>query len=340
MDLIDRYIYAVTRRLPTEQRSDIEKELRGLIEDMLAASADLATKSASGPASDQTNATIRVLKDLGHPALLAARYRGSSQHLIGPEIYFLYTMVMKIVLLATGGGLLIAMIVSLITGAGGNPFTIILETLGSLISGLAAAFGWVTLVFAAIERFSPEKIKLDRDDIFDPLDLPEIPAKKDRIHPSDPIASMIFMLIAMVVASFVPRFVGIFWLDDPASNFIPLFNSAVFMMYLPFILATMAITLTREIGKLVSGRWTLGLALLSLGVEIPSLILTIVMMSNKDLFNDAIFTQIFAWLHQSDPFYFDLPMKILVGRIVIGLGVFGFVVEAVKTFVFWIKRAD
>lgn len=35
MDLINRYIYAVTQKLPESQRADIEKELQGLVEDML-----------------------------------------------------------------------------------------------------------------------------------------------------------------------------------------------------------------------------------------------------------------------------------------------------------------
>lgn len=35
MELIDRYIYAVTKKLPQKQREDIEKELRTLIDDML-----------------------------------------------------------------------------------------------------------------------------------------------------------------------------------------------------------------------------------------------------------------------------------------------------------------
>lgn len=35
MEQIDRYIYAVTKRLPQLQRDDIAEELHGLIEDML-----------------------------------------------------------------------------------------------------------------------------------------------------------------------------------------------------------------------------------------------------------------------------------------------------------------
>lgn len=35
MDLVERYIYAVTQKLPSQTREDIGKELRGLIADML-----------------------------------------------------------------------------------------------------------------------------------------------------------------------------------------------------------------------------------------------------------------------------------------------------------------
>jgi hypothetical protein len=37
MEMIDRYVYAVTKRLPEKQREDVSDELRGLIEDMLEA---------------------------------------------------------------------------------------------------------------------------------------------------------------------------------------------------------------------------------------------------------------------------------------------------------------
>ena len=34
-DLLERYLYAVTRRLPEKQREDVAQELRGLVDDML-----------------------------------------------------------------------------------------------------------------------------------------------------------------------------------------------------------------------------------------------------------------------------------------------------------------
>ena len=94
-DLIERYLYAVAKRLPKEQRADIEKELAGLIDDML------AEKAAGGePSPEDVRA---VLLELGKPADLAAKYRGSKNCLIGPDYYGFYITVLKIVLAAVAG---------------------------------------------------------------------------------------------------------------------------------------------------------------------------------------------------------------------------------------------
>ena len=330
MEMIDRYVYAVTKRLPAEQRTDIEKELRGLIEDML------PEEMAAGL---KENAAVEsVLRKMGHPALLAARYRGVEQHLIGPGLYYLYELVLKIVLLATGGGLLIAMIVNLITHGSANPLQTILETIGSLMTGLIGAFGWVTLIFAAIERYSPEKIDVTKTEVFDPHDLPEIPQKKDQIHPSDPIASIVFTLIAMVAATYVPRFIGIYWTGMPEGGMIPLFNESVYRMYLPYIIIILAISLIREIAKLVAGRWTIPLSILNIVISFPGVILTIIMFRNPALFNGDFFAQAFALTQSSDPMVMGLAMPVFIARMVIGVTIFGFVVEGITTLVRIIRR--
>ena len=58
-ELIARYVYAVTRELPENQRLDIDKELRSLIEDMLDERC-----SGSDPAITDIEA---VLSELGNP---------------------------------------------------------------------------------------------------------------------------------------------------------------------------------------------------------------------------------------------------------------------------------
>ncbi|ECH9276498.1 hypothetical protein YV30_23930, partial [Salmonella enterica subsp. enterica] len=61
-DLIELYVYEVTRRLPERNREDIALELRSTIEDMLP--------------EDYGEAEVKeALAKLGDPAMLAAQYR-------------------------------------------------------------------------------------------------------------------------------------------------------------------------------------------------------------------------------------------------------------------------
>lgn len=91
MDLINRYIYAVTQKLPESQRADIEKELQGLVEDMLE-DRGVGVETASLEEVEQ------VLLELGPPGEMAARYRGRERYLIGPGLINSYWSVLKIVL--------------------------------------------------------------------------------------------------------------------------------------------------------------------------------------------------------------------------------------------------
>jgi hypothetical protein len=331
MELIDRYVYAVTKRLPADQRADIEKELRGLIEDMLA---EVKETEAKGDAAVES-----VLKKLGHPVILAASYRGVDQHLIGPGLFYLYSLVLKIVLIATGGGLMIALIVNLLSNGSSNPLLTVLEAFGSILTGMIGAFGWVTLIFAAIERYSPEHIDMNKEEIFQPRDLPQVPKEKERIHPADPIATMVFTLVAMVLAYYVPRFVGFYPGAFLAGGFIPLFNETIYMMYLPFIVIVLAFALLREIGKLVTGRWTIPMSIFYLIIGIPNLVLTVVMFQNPDIFNGEFFNRILGLTHSVDPMALGLPLPQLISRIIIGIAAFGFIVDTITTAARVIRRA-
>lgn len=65
-DLTERYIYAVTRRLPRKQREDVSMELRGLIDDML--------DERCGDVVPTEKDIRVVLTELGTPQELYARY--------------------------------------------------------------------------------------------------------------------------------------------------------------------------------------------------------------------------------------------------------------------------
>src|SRR5690606_24585483 len=87
MKLIDRYVYDVVRRLPEKQRADVAKELTAEIEEMV--------EDRSGGKGVSRKTVSVVLTELGHPRLLADRYRERPRYIIGPEHFELYTYLLK-----------------------------------------------------------------------------------------------------------------------------------------------------------------------------------------------------------------------------------------------------
>lgn len=141
--LTDRYLYAVTRRLPVDVRDDVSRELRTTIEDTIDA------RSTDAP---REIAERQTLIALGDPERLADEYRGGPRHLIGPVVYPHYVRLLKLLLLIVppiagvlaGLGLAVEGEVTVgrvITGVGGAMLT----------AALQAAF-WCTLGFAIAER--------------------------------------------------------------------------------------------------------------------------------------------------------------------------------------------
>jgi len=91
MSLIDRYIAEVGRHLPEKDRSDIEAEIRSIVEDMLEERGHRVT-------SAEDKMIAETLEGLGDPRLLAARYAPPKHYLIGPAWYDFYITTLRRVL--------------------------------------------------------------------------------------------------------------------------------------------------------------------------------------------------------------------------------------------------
>lgn len=65
MELIERYVHEVGRRLPKKQRADVEAELRSLLMDALEARAGAAPAAGAPSEADQA----AVLVEFGPPIL-------------------------------------------------------------------------------------------------------------------------------------------------------------------------------------------------------------------------------------------------------------------------------
>ena len=86
MDMVERYLEAVAAQLSADERDDIVAELR----DLILSRVEAKEETLGRPPTDEEREAI--LREIGHPLVVAARYRKGPDSLIGPELfpYWLY----------------------------------------------------------------------------------------------------------------------------------------------------------------------------------------------------------------------------------------------------------
>jgi hypothetical protein len=94
MDLIDRYLNAVAAQLPQDQRADIVAELR----DMILSRFEEKEEALGRPLTEVEQEEI--LRDVGHPLAVAARYGSGPQHVVGPELFPWWMFAVKVGVIA------------------------------------------------------------------------------------------------------------------------------------------------------------------------------------------------------------------------------------------------
>lgn len=252
-NLIDRYVYDVTRRLPEKDRDEVSKELKSNIYDMLAEDAD-------------ENEIKAVLYKLGPPASLAEKYRQNPRYLISPAIYDNYVRVLKWILPMVGiMALCIGMIMGGIDAIKGGMVDAVYFTKNTLSTGISlgisAAFQallWTTIGFVIAERTSTKTYE-GREPKWNIEDLPEVlPADKGKIPLSDSIAELVLTLAFSVLAILLctGTLPIIFMIHDGNTQIYTLFSSSFLAACIPAIIAMALFGAGESIIKIKERRWT------------------------------------------------------------------------------------
>lgn len=274
MQLIDRYIYAVTRHLPQDQRADVTKELKTTIEDMV-----IGKAGNKKPSEKQVEA---ALKELGDPIIFASRYRDGQKYLIGPKWFAIYRfwMIRLIVLVPLGFAVLALFGAALQE----SPIWIkILNALGAAFMGAIQTGFWTTLVFAILQwtetspeaaEFAPEK--------WEPSQLPQLP-QKNQISHVDAIAGMIFTVIFTGALALLP-IVPATWIGLP----FPVLNPDLAQIWVPVFIALGIVSFVQEVIKYKVGKWTPGLAALNTVICIAYIIYFVGLVVTQQVVNQVL----------------------------------------------------
>ncbi|MFA4939380.1 hypothetical protein [Brevundimonas sp.] len=145
MDLVERYLKALAAQLPKDSRDDIVAELRDEIMDRLEA---LEARLSRAPSDDEVEA---LLREVGHPLTVAARYRSGPQALIGPELYPWWMFGVKVGLSVMACVTLVGLAVRVLVG---DVYVgqAIGQGIASLFSGAVTIIGLLTVAGFVLER--------------------------------------------------------------------------------------------------------------------------------------------------------------------------------------------
>jgi len=260
--LVDRYVYTALRRVPEQQRADIDRELRASIEDAVDARVE------AGEAREA--AVEATLTELGDPDKLADSYANRSGYLIGPELYTSWRR-LTVMLLSTVLPVVVAVlvVVDVVDGKGFGPIvgTAVSTT---LTVGVHMVF-WTTLIFAIVERTGAAKDKLRV--AWSVKDLPKY--EPDRM-PISRLAGGLVWPVLLIAALILQQFT----LSD-----VPVLDPANWSFWWPYFIVVLALQGAYQVWVWRLGTWNRTVTVVNAVLQLASAVPLIWLLATDRFFN-------------------------------------------------------
>ena len=281
MELQERYIAAGLKHIPPTEKDGVEKAMRRIIAERL---------QERGNASEETER--EVLRGLGSPRILAEKQLREPPHLIGPELYGTYMLIVKIVMTVAVIGTLIGNTVDFIVN-GETILRYIAQSFAAAIGVAIGAFGWVTLVFAIMEKTAKQKILTEIQEDWSLADLPEKEVPQKPFNKVGVIIGIIFTVLFIILVNQYSQLLGFYYtLDGSIQEMIPMLNQEVFRSYLPYINGMLVLQLLFSASKLVFRKWTYPVATANLILNVLSFVLLWFILQDTAILNPELVTKI------------------------------------------------
>jgi hypothetical protein len=277
MNLIDRYIDEVGRHLPEKDRSDIEAEIRSMVEDMI-------EERGQQPKSADDKVITETLEELGDPKSLANKYSPAKRYLIGPDWYDLYVTTLKRVL---STALPIVAIVAFTVALAKDSLDFVNavgQAFGGVIDVGTGILFWVTVGFIIAERTdaNPAEMGAPKTKAWTVDQLPKTPAKR-QISVGETLTNIVFFTIFVGWIILPPFFA---WLRGD-EGFVHVFHPDLWNIWFPIFFVIAVLTLILESFKLKIGNWTPALTVSNVILCIGSIIYIVGLVTTQEIFNPA-----------------------------------------------------
>lgn len=264
-DLIERYIYAVTKKMSLKIRNDVADELKTLIYDTI-------DERYNDKEVTLKDAKI-VLMELGSPNQLYEKYDNSSDKcLIGQPYYNYYKDILKIVLTCAIFGIVLSYIINIENQS-------ISKFISDIIFAAILSFSFVTLIFIFMYKFNIDFLNNDID--FDKL--PKLPNNNIKTNKYFSLLSILFAVIFLSLFILSPSIFS-FNIDG---KFINLFNTDIIKSSYLFAVFFIVLLIFREIIKIVDNSYNIRNTILFIAINIFSAVVSFVWFFNYNLINEV-----------------------------------------------------
>ncbi len=244
---------------------------------------------------------MEVLSKLGDPAQLAASYRDTPMHLIGPKVYDAYIWTMKMIIpWAVLITILVHVVETIVLFSGEESVLIVVVKsfgiiIASVIQVLIQVFFWVTIVYIFIERVGLSNSDLPMTKYgmkWTPEELKYVHVipKKRAIPKSEVVLGFVWTSIWVIIYFSADHLAGIYRSVDGEGlqMVMPALNQEVLLSYLPFVLPFAVLEIGLGIYKWKERQWSIKLVTLNGVIKILSVIVFIIIVSNPALINEDI----------------------------------------------------
>ena len=272
MSLIDRYVYAVTKRMHPDVKDDVAKELRATIEDELEAKGSRSKKHIN-----------EVLTELGDPSVLARQYKTPVNYLIGPDFFYPFLRTLKLVLSISLPIVFIVSIVSAFINEPGTLINLIGYAVGNTVFAAGHILFWVTLVFFIMERSGVKSRDIEKS--IGPWTPAQLPAesKKRQIPLSESVTGLVSYIL-LLIAPFVAPYVAAVYSTGSKVEF---FATDLWQNWTFVIVAVALAGILVSIGKIVTKKWTTALVIANVAFSLGAAAVLIAVLLTTQVVSDG-----------------------------------------------------
>jgi len=218
-DLIGRYVYKVGQHLAAERREDVTRELLSSINDRV--------DDEHAPGETREDTALRVLREMGPPAAVAANYGYEPGLLIGARSLPAFSKLVKM-LPAVIGIVYVVLFLSTTAESGDWAAALSPASLGKwaleYVQTALLNLGGLVVTFAVLEFFS--RGRRHTAAAFDPAKLPPVPSEAgyQRVRPAWTVVKIYVLAAALTIINFRPDWLVPIWSDlgSHRAEFIPI----------------------------------------------------------------------------------------------------------------------